>query len=205
MAVPAVPACSASSAATASAASRSPRSRGNDISLQTADGWTRTITVDSGTTYMQERRSDRAGDLQVGDEIGFRQTHETDGSFTIDSIVVILPHAGGEVTAVIRLDHHASRPARRHHRDDHGHRLDDVHGQRRAARAWRDVKVGMVLIAEGTKNADGSLTATRVRAAALSNIEGRGFGHRKFRAGPNGEGGTSPDATTAPSATGSAG
>ena len=35
-----------------------------------------------------------------GDEIGFRQTHETSGTWTIDSNVVILPHAGGEVTKV---------------------------------------------------------------------------------------------------------
>src|SRR5206468_1026908 len=73
---------------------------GNNISLKTADGWTRTITVDSGTTFSKSGATIALGDLKVGDEVGFRQTRETDGTFTIDSIAVILPHAGGEVTAV---------------------------------------------------------------------------------------------------------
>ena len=69
---------------------------GSNISLETADGWTRTITVDSGTTYSKSGDTIALGDLAVGDEIGFRQTLEDDGSWTIDTIAVIPPHAGGE-------------------------------------------------------------------------------------------------------------
>jgi hypothetical protein len=73
---------------------------GNDISLKTEDGWTRTITVDSGTSYSKSGTTISLADLKVGDQVGFRQTRETDGTFTIDSIVVILPSLGGEVTKI---------------------------------------------------------------------------------------------------------
>jgi hypothetical protein len=49
---------------------------GNSISLKTADGWTRTITVDSGTTYSKSGDTIALGDIKVGDEIAFRQTRE---------------------------------------------------------------------------------------------------------------------------------
>ena len=68
---------------------------GSSISLATDDGWTRTITVDSGTTYAKAGADITLGDLAVGDTIGFRQTRESDGSWTIDSIQVILPRVAG--------------------------------------------------------------------------------------------------------------
>jgi hypothetical protein len=69
---------------------------GSNISLKTADGWTRTITVDSGTTYSKSGDTIALGDLAVGDQVAFRQTLEDDGSWTIDSVAVVLPHVGGE-------------------------------------------------------------------------------------------------------------
>ncbi|TME10665.1 MAG: hypothetical protein E6I65_08100 [Chloroflexi bacterium] len=175
---------------------------GNDISLKTVDGWTRTITVDSGTTYSKSGATIALGDLKVGDEIGFRQTHETSGTWTIDSIVVILPHAGGEVTKVAGSTITVTAP------DGttatitvNAQTTYDVNG---ATAKLADVKVGMFLIAEGTKNGDGSLTATKVRAADASTFRGDhggpGFG---FRFGPD-DNGTTPNATAAPSATGTA-
>ena len=175
---------------------------GNNISLKTVDGWTRTITVDSGTTYSKSGATIALGDLKVGDEIGFRQTHETSGTWTIDSIVVILPHAGGEVTKIAGSTITVTAP------DGttatitvNAQTTYDVNG---ATAKLADVKVGMFLVAEGTKNADGSLTATKVRAADASTFggdhRGPGFG---FRFGPDNDGAT-PNATAAPSASGAA-
>jgi hypothetical protein len=177
---------------------------GNNISLETADGWTRTITVDSGTTHSKSGATIALGDLEVGDEIGFRQTRETDGTFTIDSIAVILPHAGGEVTAV------SGSTITVQGRDGTtatikvtGQTTYTVNGN---SAKLADVKVGMVLVAEGAKNTDGSLTATQVKAADAGSFPGkgdhiaRGFG---FGFGPDGDG-TTPSSTAAPSATGSA-
>jgi len=174
---------------------------GNNISLETADGWTRTITVASGTTYSKSGATIALGDLKVGDEIGFRQTHETNGTWTIDSIVVVLPRAGGAVT---KIDGSTITVTQR----DGTTATITVNGQTTYSvngtdgKALADVKVGMQLVAEGTKNSDGSLTATRVKAGTPGTFEGRG-GHGGHGFGPDGDG-DQPNASAAPSATGTA-
>lgn len=173
---------------------------GSNISLTTADGWTRTVTVDSGTTYSKSGGMIALGDLKVGDKIGFRQTRETDGSFTIDSVAVILPHLGGEVTAVdgstITVKQRDGSSATI---NVTGTTTYQVAG---AAGALADVKVGMFLMAEGTLNSDGSLAATAVRAGTPGD---HGPGDRGFHGGGFGHDDDNPNATAAPSATGSAG
>ena len=178
---------------------------GNDISLKTEDGWTRTITVDSGTTYEKADATIAQADLKVGDQIGFRQTLESDGSWSIDSVVVILPHTGGEVT---KIDGSTITVSRRDGSTStitvNAQTKYSVNGDDGAALA--DVEVGMFLVAEGSKNSDGSLTASLVKAANISTFEGRGgrFGH-DFRFGPGADGnGGTPDSSAAPSASGTA-
>ena len=179
---------------------------GNDISLQTEDGWTRTITVDADTEYSKSGDDIALSDLAVGDTVGFRQTREDDGTWTIDAIVVILPHVGGEVTAIdgstITVAGRGDETATITVNGDTTYQVngDDA--------TLADVEVGMVLIAEGTDNGDGSITATEVKAADRGGFfEGRpgfggpgrhGFGFG-FGFGPGFEhDGTSPDATAAP-------
>ena len=176
---------------------------GNGISLKTADGWTRTITVDSGTTYTKSGATIALGDLKVGDQVGFRQTHETNGTWTIDSIVVILPHAGGEVSKISGSTITVTQ------RDGttatitvNGQTKYSVNGNDSAALS--DVKVGMVLVAEGTKNSDGSLTATQVRAGTPGTFEGHGGHFGRGGPGPDWDG-QNPNASAAPSATGATG
>jgi uncharacterized protein DUF5666 len=176
---------------------------GNDIALETVDGWTRTITVDSGTTYSKSGDTIALADLEVGDEIAFRQTREDDGAFTIDAIVVIPPHAGGEVTAVngstITLQGRDGSTATVTVTSDTSFEVngDDA--------TLADVKVGMFLVAEGTENADGSLTATDVKAADPDSFPGPGRHGFKFGFGPwfdsgRDKDGSSPNATPAPTA-----
>jgi hypothetical protein len=171
---------------------------GNGISLKTPDGWTRTITVDSGTTYAKGGATITLGDLKVGDQVSFRETKETDGSYSIDSVQVIVPHVGGSVTAV------SGSTITVTDRDGAavtikvtGSTTYDVAG---ATSELSDIKVGMFLVAEGTQNSDGSITATTVRAGDQHGSGGRGFGH-----GPDDDNDANPNATAAPSATGSAG
>ena len=177
---------------------------GSDIWLATEDGWTRTITVDDGTTYSKAGDDIALADLAVGDNVGFRQTLEGDGTWTIDAIAVILPRVGGEVTAVdgatITVELRGGTTATVNVGGD-----ADISVNGDAAAAG-DIDVGMVLVAEGTENADGSLDATRVRAADARSFRGEGFGGH----GPKGPGffggddrGT-PDSTTAPEQTDSA-
>lgn len=175
---------------------------GNDISLATGDGWTRTITVDSGTTYAKGGTTIALADLKVGDQVGFRQTRETDGSYTIDKLAVILPHLGGLVTAI---DGSSITVARR---DGTTATIkvtgDTTYKVAGADATLADVKVGMVLMAEGTENSDGSLTAAAVRAGTFGD---RGPGKGGFGRGDHdgGDDGLGPDSTAAPSATSTAG
>jgi uncharacterized protein DUF5666 len=172
---------------------------GSDISLETEDGWTRTITVDDGTEYARSGDGIGLADLAVGDRIGFRQTLEDDGTWTIDAIVVILPHVGGEVTAVdgstITVEGRDGTASMIKVDGDTAYQVngDDA--------TLADVEVGMVLIAEGTENADGSLTATEVKAANPDDFFGgpgrHGFGFG-FGPGFDGKGDDSPNATAVP-------
>jgi hypothetical protein len=166
---------------------------GSNISLKTADGWTRTITVDSGTTYSKSGDTIALDDLAGGDEIGFRQTLEDDGSWTIDSIAVIMPHAGGEVTGVsgttiaVKGRDGASVTIKTTADTEFQVNGDNA--------ALADVKVGMFLVAEGTKDADGSLTATDVRAGTAGERGPGGHGLRFFPGSDGDWGGVKPDAT----------
>ena len=177
---------------------------GNDISLETEDGWTRTITVTDETEYSKSGDEITLADLAVSDRIGFRQTLENDGSWTIDGIAVILPHVGGEVTAIdgstITIE---GRDGTETTITVNGDTTYEVNGDD-ATKA--DVEVGMVLIAEGTENTDGSLAATEVKAADPDDFFGgpgrHGFG---FGFGPGfDQDGDNPDATDAPEADASA-
>jgi hypothetical protein len=151
---------------------------GSSISLKTVDGWTRTITVDSGTTYSKGGQTISLSDLAVGDEIRFRETLESSGAYSIDAIEVIPPHLAGVVTAVsgstisLRLPDGSSGTVK-----VTGSTTYQVGSNSSASLG--DVEVGMVLFAEGTRNTDGSLTATAIRAGELGGMRGfgRGPGH----------------------------
>ncbi|MEO8571917.1 MAG: DUF5666 domain-containing protein, partial [Chloroflexota bacterium] len=73
---------------------------GNDVFLATEDGWKRTITVTPTTVITKAGQTIGVADLKVGDAIRFHQVRNTDGSFSVDAIVVPTPHFGGTVTAV---------------------------------------------------------------------------------------------------------
>lgn len=179
---------------------------GSNISLETKDGWTRTITVDSGTAYTKSGTTIALSDLKVGDEIRFRQTLESDGTWTIDAIAVIPPHVGGKVTAIsgstITVEQRDGTSATIRVTAETTYRVAGTDGA-----ALSDVTVGMFLAAEGTKSSDGSLTATAVHAVDPATMPGPGeHGLR----GPGGRGPWGgdfrPDATSTPDATsGSAG
>jgi hypothetical protein len=165
---------------------------GSSVSLATVDGWTRTITVDSGTTYSRGGASIGLGDLKVGDQVVFRQTHEADGTFTIDAINVVLPRLGGEITAINGSTITVTQ------RDGttgtikvSGDTTYTVNGN---GASLADVKVGMFIVADGTRNSDGSLAATNVHAGDMGSMGWRG-GHG-FR------GGFGPDNDDAPAAPG---
>ncbi len=72
---------------------------GAKLSLETDDGWTRTIDA-TGATITRDGATIAVGDLAVGDEIVLRQQRQADGTFKITAIRVILPKVAGLVTDV---------------------------------------------------------------------------------------------------------
>ncbi len=173
---------------------------GSNISLKTADGWTRTIAIATDTALTKAAATITLSDLKVGDEVRFAQTRETDGSFTITKLNVVLPHAGGTVTAV------SSSSITVTQRDGSTATIKvgssttfEVGGT--TGKAITDVKVGMLVGAVGTLNTDGSLTATAVRAIDPATFQGRGHhdGHGPW------DNGAAPDASPDASADSSAG
>ena len=173
---------------------------GSTISLKTADGWTRTITVDSGTTYEKGGAAAALVDLKVGDEIQFSESRGTKGTYTINAIAIIPPHAGGTVSAISGSTITVTSPGGETATIKVGSTTTYAVGGNAGAKL-ADIKTGMVLMATGTRNSDGSLTATSVKAFDPSTLAGRGnhgFGH----GGPGGPG-VKPNASAAPGATSS--
>jgi hypothetical protein len=164
---------------------------GNSVSLKTDDGWTRTITLTDTTTITKAGSTITAGDLAVGDEVRIGQDRADDGTYTVTRVAVVLPTVVGEVTAVngstITITQRGGTTATIHVDADTTFRVDG------AAGTLSDVKVGSIVIAEGTQRADGSLDATRV---------GTGFerGPGKVRDRLNGkDGAASPAPSSSPS------
>jgi hypothetical protein len=144
---------------------------GSNLSLETEDGWTRTISVGSSTTITKGGETITLDELAVGDQIAFAQERADDGSFTITAIKVVLPTIGGEVTAIsdntITVTGRDGTTGTIHVDADTTYRVDGTTGQ-----ALSDIEVGDFVIAEGALRSDGSLDADAVH----SGLRGRGFG-----------------------------
>jgi len=168
---------------------------GSNVSLKTVDGWTRTIEVTSSTQITKGGATIALGDLQVGDTIRFQQKRNTDGSFTVTHIAVVLPTVAGTVTAktgsTITILQGDGSSVTVHVDASTTFRVQGKNG----AASLSDVTVGMVVIANGEKNADGSLNAARVVAGTFDKLRGGHFGPK---GGPDKQQGESPAPSTSP-------
>ncbi len=134
---------------------------GSNLSLKTQDGWTRTIAVAGTTKITKGGATIGVADLRVGDRIRFRETRNTDGTFTIQAIEVVLPSVAGQVTAVT-ADGFTLKS-----RNNTTWTIA-VTGSTKfmlggAAGSKADVTVGTQVGVVGTQSADTALTATAVR------------------------------------------
>lgn len=73
---------------------------GSNVSLKTADGWTRMISVTSSTKISRAGQTISLSGLKMGDAIGFRESKASDGTYQIDAISVILPGVVGQITTI---------------------------------------------------------------------------------------------------------
>lgn len=145
---------------------------GSDLSLKTADGWTRTITVTADTTITRAGTAIKVTDLKVGDEIRFAQTKNDDGTYTVTKIQLVLPSVAGQVTAVdgstITVKRFDGTTQTIHVDASTTYTVAGV-----TTPTLSDIKVGAFIVAQGTQGADGSLDAEAVHGGFE-----QGFGHR---------------------------
>ena len=146
---------------------------GSSLALETEDGWTRTIAVTDSTTITKGGATITLGDLDVGDEIRFRQERATDGTYTVTAIVVVLPTVAGEISAIdgntITVTQPGGTTATIHVDSDTTYRLAGGAG------SLSDLEVGAVIVAEGTERSDGSLDADAIRGGFGGLKDGRGW------------------------------
>ena len=137
---------------------------GSNVSLKTEDGWTRTIALTSATTITKDGETIAAGDLAVGDQIRVRQSRAADGTFMITAIDVVLPRAGGTVTAVTADSITVTG------RDGVSHVITTTNSTTYrlggAAGTRSDVVVGSMIIATGSTGTGDSFTASTVTIKA---------------------------------------
>lgn len=134
---------------------------GSTLTQQTEGGWTKKVQVNAQTQYRRGNDTIQLGDLKVGDLVQIRDSKQSDGSYLAVEVRVILPRVSGEVTAVNGSDLTIKSPR--------GDSTVRTNAQTKFTRVGQtielaDVTVGTKINAVGTKNGDGSLTATQVDA-----------------------------------------
>ena len=168
---------------------------GSSLSLKTEDGWTRTITVTDSTTITKGGATIALGDLAVGDSIRFRQEKASDGTYTVTAVVVVLPTVVGEISAIdgntITVTQLGGTTATIHVDSDTTYRLAGGSG----AGSLSDLKVGSVVVAEGTQRSDGSLDAASIKGGFVRDE----FHGPAFQGKPGFPDGLGPDEDAAPS------
>jgi hypothetical protein len=151
---------------------------GSSISLETVDGWTRTITVTDETQLSKDGDEIALAELEVGDKVRFRQAVDDNGTWTVTAIAVVSPSVLGQVTAVdgdsITLSQRDGSSVTVHVDSSTAFTVSGESGK-----SVSDVEVGMIVVASGDENDDGSLDAARVRAGTIWDGIGKGRGHMK--------------------------
>jgi hypothetical protein len=132
---------------------------GSKLSLQTTDGWTRAIDA-TGATITKGGKTIALADLAVGDQINFRESRQSDGTYKITSIAVLSPTASGTVTAV------GSSSVTIKQSDGTSRTLtlagSTTYSQAGAKVTQSALVVGARISAQGTVDSSGSLTATSI-------------------------------------------
>ncbi|HEX7498322.1 MAG TPA: DUF5666 domain-containing protein [Candidatus Limnocylindrales bacterium] len=138
---------------------------GSKLSLQTADGWTRTVDA-TGATITKAGQTIAVADLKVGDQINFRESRQSDGSYKITTIAVLSPTASGTVTA-------ANSSSVTITQFDGSSKTLTLNGSTTYTEAGATVTnsalvVGVRISALGTLDSSGNFTATAVMIAPTS-------------------------------------
>jgi hypothetical protein len=133
---------------------------GTTISATTWGGRPVTVTVSGTTKYREDDMSATLSDVHPGSMILVRGARVGADTIEATNVIIVLPHIGGVVTAVNGSTLTVTGF------DGVSHTIS-VNGNTHFERAGHpatlaDVKVGTAIVAEGTENPDGSLSAVEV-------------------------------------------
>ena len=136
---------------------------GNDVTLKTADGWTRTITITSSVQLTKGGQTIQVSDLKVGDHVVFRQTKSDDGTYTVTALAVVVPTIQGTASDITSSGFKVTT------RDGSVWTVtvngSTTYGFGQGTGSLSDVKAGEPVRVAGTITADNQMTATNVRVA----------------------------------------
>ncbi|MFN8630009.1 MAG: DUF5666 domain-containing protein [Chloroflexota bacterium] len=131
---------------------------GASVSLESANGWKRTIDT-TGVTITRAGVTITAADLKAGDKVSISESRNKDGSFTVKGIAVALEQAGGTITKLEAGKITVERGKATSTITTGGATVYRRDGQ---AITRDDLAVGQKISAAGTKASDGSLAAEAI-------------------------------------------
>lgn len=138
---------------------------GNTITATRPSGSSVVVKVTSSTVYTRAEKTISLSDIKAGDVIHAIGTRNSDGSITATRVEIELPHYDGQVKSVsgstITIQ------------DTDGTHVIHTSGSTAVVKAGQtvslsDIAVGSQIVAEGTKNSDGSLNAEAIRVVLPS-------------------------------------
>lgn len=132
---------------------------GSKLSLQTTDGWTRTIDA-TGATITKGGQTIAVSDLKVGDQINFRESRQSDGTYKITTITVLVPTVSGTVTAIGASSITISQPGST--TKNLAVTGSTTYSQAGATVSKSALVVGDRIEAQGTVDSSGNFTATSI-------------------------------------------
>jgi hypothetical protein len=147
----------------------------SSVTLTRRDGTEKVIQLTGTTTYQRGGATSTKAALIVGAEVDAEGTTTTDGTFTATLVNVRPALAGGTVTAKTTTSITVTT------RDGTSLKITVATATTyqvadKTAATLSDVAVGAIVMAEGTRNADGTFSATVVRAFAAGSGWGPGAG-----------------------------
>jgi hypothetical protein len=75
----------------------------NEVTLQTADGWRRTITITDSVELTKGGQPIEVSALRVGDQVRLRQVRNDDGTYTVTAVAVVVPSIRGTASAITSI------------------------------------------------------------------------------------------------------
>ena len=135
---------------------------GTTIGLKTADGWTRSVTLDSSVKVTEDGRTMSAGDLKVGQAVRLEEKRNSDGTFTVTGLAIVTPSVVGQVTAktatTITIKRFDGTTQTIDVDSSTTYRIQGASTSNLAA-----ITVGMTIVASGPQASDGTVQAFTVQ------------------------------------------